>query len=267
MLPCSVTASAGIFSLTASSSSSSMRHAPSSSENSVCRWRWTKSAIRHALSAFESARAHSHSIVDGGFDEMSYTTRLMPRTSLTMRDEIDASSSCGRRAQSAVMPSRLSTARIGDGVFVGPRVAHDADALHRQQHREALPQPLVPAGAADLLGHDLVGQPQQIQPLPRDLAEQAHGEPGPGNGWRTTNSRSRPRSWPTRRTSSLKRSRSGSTSLKRHPLGQSADVVMALDDDRRSVHRRRFDHVRIERALAEEVEPAQLVGALSRTRR
>src|SRR6266699_2510432 len=56
--------------------------------------------------------AHSHSIVDGGFELMSYTTRLMPRTSLTMRDEMRASSSCGRRAQSAVMPSRLSTARI-----------------------------------------------------------------------------------------------------------------------------------------------------------
>ena len=55
---------------------------------------------------------HSHSIVAGGFELMSYTTRLMPRTSFTMRDEIVASRSCGSRAQSAVMPSRLSTARI-----------------------------------------------------------------------------------------------------------------------------------------------------------
>ena len=37
MLPCSVTARAGIFSRWASSSNSSMRQAPSSSENSVCR--------------------------------------------------------------------------------------------------------------------------------------------------------------------------------------------------------------------------------------
>src|SRR5687767_9375419 len=55
---------------------------------------------------------HSHSIVDGGFDEMSYTTRLIPFTSLTIRDEIVASRSCGSFAQSAVMPSLLSTARI-----------------------------------------------------------------------------------------------------------------------------------------------------------
>src|SRR5215204_6984140 len=49
MLPCSVTASAGIFSLTASSSSSSTRQAPSSSENSVCRWRWTNSCAISSL--------------------------------------------------------------------------------------------------------------------------------------------------------------------------------------------------------------------------
>ena len=54
---------------------------------------------------------HSHSIVDGGFELMSYTTRLIPCTSLTIRDEIVARSSCGNRAQSAVIPSRLSTAR------------------------------------------------------------------------------------------------------------------------------------------------------------
>ena len=31
---------------------------------------------------------YSHSIVDGGFEEMSYTTRLTPLTSLTMREEL-----------------------------------------------------------------------------------------------------------------------------------------------------------------------------------
>ncbi len=31
---------------------------------------------------------HSHSIVAGGFELMSYTTRLMPRTSFVMREEI-----------------------------------------------------------------------------------------------------------------------------------------------------------------------------------
>src|SRR5690606_23972981 len=54
---------------------------------------------------------YSHSIVPGGFEVMSYTTRLMPRTSLVIRDETRASRSCESRAQSAVMPSDDVTAR------------------------------------------------------------------------------------------------------------------------------------------------------------
>src|SRR5258708_23083234 len=92
--PCSVTAMARIFSAAARSSSSSIRQAPSSSENSVWRCRWTNSAMvdlmiydRRSLrkSNDKSTVApsyivdlHSHSIVDGGFELMSYTTRLMP---------------------------------------------------------------------------------------------------------------------------------------------------------------------------------------------
>src|SRR6478735_12224608 len=55
---------------------------------------------------------YSHSIVAGGFDEMSYTTRLTPGTSLTMRDEILPRTSYGSFAQSAVIPSSLVTARM-----------------------------------------------------------------------------------------------------------------------------------------------------------
>ena len=54
---------------------------------------------------------YSHSIVDGGLLEMSYTTRLTPGTSLTMRRLINPSTSYGTLAQSAVMPSSLSTMR------------------------------------------------------------------------------------------------------------------------------------------------------------
>src|ERR1700730_14179953 len=55
---------------------------------------------------------HSHSMVAGGFDVMSYTTRFTPGTSLTIRVDIRCSVSYGNRAQSAVMPSSLVTARI-----------------------------------------------------------------------------------------------------------------------------------------------------------
>src|SRR5262249_55221869 len=54
---------------------------------------------------------YSHSIVPGGLLVMSYTTRLIPRTSLMTRDEIRGSSSYGSCTQSAVMPSREWTAR------------------------------------------------------------------------------------------------------------------------------------------------------------
>src|SRR5262245_29912385 len=52
---------------------------------------------------------HSHSIVAGGLPEMSYTTRLMPCTSLMMRFEVRASKSCGSGAQCAVMKSCVCT--------------------------------------------------------------------------------------------------------------------------------------------------------------
>jgi hypothetical protein len=47
---------------------------------------------RQALGAARSA-VHSHSIVAGGLDVTSYTTRVTPGTSLTIRDEIFASTS------------------------------------------------------------------------------------------------------------------------------------------------------------------------------
>src|SRR5215218_1233148 len=66
-----------------------------------------RAAIRQKL----CGGRHSHSIVLGGFDEMSYTTRFTPRTSLVIREETRARKSCGRRAQSAVIPSVDVTAR------------------------------------------------------------------------------------------------------------------------------------------------------------
>ena len=45
-------------------------------------------------------------------------------------------------------------------------------------------------------------------------------------------------------------------------LGQPSDVVMALDDDGRTEHRRRLDDIWIQRALPEKPEPTELVGAL-----
>lgn len=46
---------------------------------------------------------YSHSMVAGGFDEISYTTRFTPRTSLMMRFDMRPNTSYGMWYQSAVM--------------------------------------------------------------------------------------------------------------------------------------------------------------------
>jgi hypothetical protein len=58
---------------------------------------------------------YSHSMVAGGFDVTSSTTRFTPGISLTMRPEIVSIRSYGSRAQSAVIASSLVTARITIG--------------------------------------------------------------------------------------------------------------------------------------------------------
>ena len=60
-------------------------------------------------------RASSHSMVAGGFDETSYTTRFTPTISLMIRLETTSSSSYGSRAQSAVIASSEVTARMTTG--------------------------------------------------------------------------------------------------------------------------------------------------------
>src|SRR5690349_8330697 len=54
---------------------------------------------------------HSHSIVAGGLELTSYTTRFTPFTSLMIRLEMRPSTSGANGNQSAVIPSRLVTAR------------------------------------------------------------------------------------------------------------------------------------------------------------
>jgi hypothetical protein len=90
-------------------------------------WTWPRDEPRRAevdvsadgLSQGQSLehgrRHHSHSIVDGGFDVMSSTTRFTSGTSFTIREEIVSSRSYGSRAQSAVIASSLVTARTTTG--------------------------------------------------------------------------------------------------------------------------------------------------------
>src|SRR5208282_3316311 len=69
--------------------------------------------LKAALARSEARSSfYSHSIVPGGFEVTSYTTRLTPFTSFTIRVEIIFSTSYGSATQSAVIPSSELTARI-----------------------------------------------------------------------------------------------------------------------------------------------------------
>src|SRR5205085_6827105 len=63
------------------------------------------------LYLFVCGGAYSHSIVPGGLDVTSYTTRLMPLTSLMIRVATRARKACSKGKEAAVMPSVEVTAR------------------------------------------------------------------------------------------------------------------------------------------------------------
>ena len=48
-------------------------------------------------------------------------------------------------------------------VFIRPGVAHHTDTLHRQEHRERLPDVVVEAGTADFLDEHVIGKPQDVE--------------------------------------------------------------------------------------------------------
>src|SRR5581483_3471028 len=70
---------------------------------------------RQARGEQRSPRPHSHSIVAGGFEVTSRTTRFTAGISFTIRDATSSTRSYGSRAQSAVIASSDVTARIAIG--------------------------------------------------------------------------------------------------------------------------------------------------------
>jgi hypothetical protein len=105
-------------------------------------------------------------------------------------------------------------------------------------------------------------RPEQIESIARDRAEQAHREARPRE-------RLAPHELvvqPHRRADGpdfvLEQHAERFDQLEAHPIGQAADVVVALDRRRRPDDRNAFDDVGIQGALREKVEVAQLLGAL-----
>ena len=147
------------------------------------------------------------------------------------------------RAQSAVMASTLVTARMAMSRLVGARVAHHADGVRRGDDREILPDVAREAGFGDLFAQDVVCVAQRLQLFLRHRAHEC-GWRGRGRGraGARRRSRGRPSSVPTLRTSSLNRSRSGSTiSLKSTTEGSPPTLwwlLMTADEPCRSRRRR-----------------------------
>ena len=84
--------------------------------------------------------------------------------------------------------------------------------------------------------------------------------PGPGNGWRPTKACGQAELAAERADLVLEQLAQRLDELHVHPLGQAADVVVALDRHRRAAGEAdALDHVGVERALGEEIGAADLV--------
>ena len=110
---------------------------------------------------------HSHSIVAGGFEVTSSTTRLTAGISLTIREATSLDEVVGQAGPVGGHRVVGGDGADRDRVAVRARVALHADRADRGQHRERLPELAVEAGPADLLLQDRVGLAQRLEPLLR----------------------------------------------------------------------------------------------------
>ena len=106
---------------------------------------------REALDApgsFRKGFAHSHSIVAGGFELMSYTTRFTPGHLVDDPRRDAGQEIVGQAAPVGGHEVLGLDGADGHDVGVGAAVAHHAHALHRQEHGEGLGGLAVQAGLA-----------------------------------------------------------------------------------------------------------------------
>lgn len=144
------------------------------------------------------------------------------------------------------------------GVVVCPAVAHDADAPHIRKRGEVLAERLVHASLGDLFAIDGVGLLDDLDLFRRDLADDADAKAWArerlaidqmiGNAQLAPCFSHLVLEQETQRLDDL---------LEVDAVGQSADVVVALDDG--GLAEAALDDVRIDRSLHEEVDLADLL--------
>ena len=180
---------------------------------------------------------------------MSYTTRFTPCTSLMIR--VDT-----RRQQVVRQPrpvGRHEVVRLhrpqGDHVLVGPAVAHHADRLHRQQHRERLRRLAVPARLlAAPPGRSRRPAQERRSRSSVTSPRQRTARPGPGNGCRQTTVLRQAQLQAELAHLVLEQVAQRLDQLEAEFRRQPADVVVRLDRRRRPVRRCRRSRSRRGRA-------------------
>ena len=244
--------------------------APSSSENSVCRWRWTNSVMyTRALTG------SSRTLADSGDSWLFPLDRRRRLRADVVDDAVDAAHlvddarrDARRAGRAAAAPSRRSCRRGSRRRGSRPCTRRSARRPSRRRSAPAA-APRTTATAADTSrpcglpprrsrrrGAAASSRSRVIAPSSRTA------RPGPGKRLAPRRTRRRGRaSRPTRAHFVLEELAQRLDELELHPLGQAADVVVALDHRRRPDDRHALDHVRIERALREKVEPSELVRA------
>ena len=200
---------------------------------------------------------YSHSMVPGGLLVTSSTTRLTSGTSLVIRVEIRAISVVrqprpvgGHRVLAGHRPQH-------DRVPVRAAVALHADAAHvGQQHHRELPDVAVEPGRGQLVAGDHVGGPQHVEPVAGDLADDPDGQArARGTGAATPSPRAGPSSAPERPHLVLEQRAQRLDQRELQVVRQPADVVVGLDV-RGAGAAAGLDHVRVERALHQELDVA-----------
>ena len=143
----------------------------------------------------------------------------------------------------------------GDHVLIGPRIAHHPDAFDRQQNGKGLPHLVVEIRRPDFLIDDGVGPAQQRQLRFLDRPEDTNGQARAGKRLAADDLLGQPQHPPQHPNLILEQLAQGLDQGQAHALGQAADVVVAFDGGRRTLERHRLDHIRVQRALGQEVGP------------
>ena len=147
----------------------------------------------------------------------------------------------------------------GEGVVVGAAVAHDTDGAHIRQHGEILADAVGEACVRQLLAEDGVGIAQGIELLARDLAEDADGKAGAGEG--LAHDQIFRQAELAAELADLvleQQAQRLDDLLEVDEVRQAANVVVALDDG--SIARAGLDDVGVDRALGEIVDAPDLLG-------